>query len=133
MLVLAKHSAERLAERSLACAAITDEDKRDLRLLVRMLHGPRRPIDDVVVERVVACRHHLEDMLAEQRPIAELRLDAPSHPQVESTIDNRCPSRLEDDATVLPPPRVLQPPTTDVDPFRSFFITDVDAPVQIEI
>src|SRR5215831_1415982 len=131
--VLPEDFAERLAQRSLAGAPVADEDERDLGLLVRMLHRPRQPIDDVVVHTLVACGQRFADVPAQQTPVPLLWLDAPSGPEVEPPIDDGRASRTEDDTGVLSPMRMFEPPTPKVDPLRSLLRFDLNAAIEIKI
>src|SRR6516164_11696344 len=131
--VLAEDFGHRLAEGSLAGAALADEDQRDLGLLARMLHRPGQPIHVVVVDTLVAGGEHFADVPAQQTPVPLLGLDAPSGPEVEPVIDDGCTGRTEDDAGVLSPMRMLEPPTSEVDPLRSVLRFDLNAAIEVEV
>jgi hypothetical protein len=64
--VIAEDAAHRVAERAATAAAFAQEYGRSFRLLAGMLHRPRKPIDDVEVDRFVARGQHLEDVPAHQ-------------------------------------------------------------------
>src|SRR6516225_2232769 len=131
--VLAEDFRERLAERPLAAAALSDEDQRDLGLLARMLHRPGKPTHDVVVDSFITGRERLEDVPAQQTPVALFGLDAPSGPEIEPVIDDGRAGRTEDDAGVLSPMRMLEPPTPEVDPLRSVLRFDLNAAIEVEV
>src|SRR6516162_8577003 len=100
--VLAENSAHRFGERALAGAALAEKDQRSLGLLVGVLHGPRQPIDEVAVDIIVAGRQHFVDVLAHQAPLAALRCDAPSEPEIEFAVDDLRAAWLENYSRILP-------------------------------
>src|SRR6516164_6077342 len=131
--VRAKDPTQRLAERALASAGIANEYGGSLRLLGGMLHGPSHPIESIAVNVIVACGQYFEDVLAQEAPIAGLRLDPPSLPQVELAVDDALVARPEDHAGILPPVAVMEPPFPYVDPVGFLFAADVDAPVEVQV
>src|SRR5215831_920714 len=107
--VLAEDSTQRFAERTFASAGLADEYDCSLRLLCRVLHGPSQPIVIVAVDALVARSQHFEHVLAQQAPIAGLRLDPPTGPQIELAVDDAAlVARLENHAAILPPLRMRQ-------------------------
>src|SRR6516225_1721425 len=131
--MLAEDLAERLAERAFAGAPVADEHERDLGLLVWMPHRPSEPIHDVAINVFITRRQRFEDVFAQQTPVALLGLDAPSGPEIEPTIDDGLASRTEDDAGVLSPMGMLEPPTPKVDPLRSILRFDLNAAIEVEV
>src|SRR6516164_898338 len=128
--VLAEDFGHRLAEGSLAGAALADEDQRDLSLLARMLHRPGEPVHDVVVDTLVAGGERFADVLAQQIPVALLGFDAPSGPEVEPTANDGRTGRLKNNATILLPLRVFEPPIAK----RGRVVTAiVDDTIEVEI
>src|SRR5262249_45142224 len=101
--------------------------------LVRVLNGPRQPLDHVLVERSVARANHHPDVLFKLAPVALLWFDTPTAPEIVLSIDDRLPTGLKRHASVLSPVGMFEPPATKVDPLRFFFVTDVDASVEVEI
>ena len=108
--VLSEDFGERLAERPLAAAALADEDQRDLGCLARMLHRPGEPVHNVLVDTPVTGGERFADVLAQQTPVPLLWLDAPSGPEVEPTVNDGRTGWLKNNAAILPPLRVFEPP-----------------------
>src|SRR5262249_24374632 len=82
------------------------------------------------------CGWVVRHWVAQLAPIAALGRDAPSGPEVEATVDVApIIAQTENQPAILPPLRMLQPPTPEGDPIQVFFIfiTDPEAPVEIEI
>src|SRR5262249_49504830 len=114
--VLAENSAQRIAERALAGAGVTDEYGRDRGLLAGVLYRPRQTFVIVAVNFLIARGQHLNHVLAQQAPITGLGRDAPSSPEVEAAIDDApIIARTKNQAAILPPLRMREPPTSKID------------------
>src|SRR5258707_6973968 len=112
--VLAENLAQHLAQRAPAGAAVAHEHDRDLGLFVWMLYSPSHPVDGIGVDVVVTRGQDLVDVFAHESPLAAPRRDAPAAPEIELAVDDGFTRRLEDDAGVLPPLCVLQPPAPHI-------------------
>src|SRR5262245_41051049 len=112
--MLAEEFTQHLTESAPAAAAIANEHERDLCLLAGMLCGPRHPFNDVGVDLIIPCGEGFVDGLARKAPFAGPGRDAPAAPQVELAVNHRLPRRFEDDASVLPPMRVMEPPVPHI-------------------
>ena len=94
-----------------------------------MLCGPGHPLDDVVVDVVIARGQDLVDVLAHEVPLAAPGCDAPAAPEIELTVDDGLPRRGEDDAGILPPLRVMEPPV----PHIPGTVVHRDAAIEIQV
>src|SRR5262249_11896075 len=129
-LMLSENSAHRLAERASACPSLAEKTQSAFGLLVRVLHGPCQPVVVVTINVVVARGQHFVHVLAHQAPLTALRCDAPSAPKVEFAVDDLRAAGLENQARVLPPQRMMEPP---IAPILRTALANVDAPMNIKI
>src|SRR6516165_8701188 len=95
-----------------------------------MLHRPGEPVHDVVVDTLVAGGERFADVLAQQIPVALLGFDAPSGPEVEPTANDGRTGRLKNNATILLPLRVFEPPIAKR---RRVVTAIVDDTIEVEI
>src|SRR5262245_30375566 len=128
--VLSEDAAHGLADRALAGATLAEERDRDARLLVGMLHAPRQPAHVVFGHALVAGGEHFGDVSLHEAPVALFGLDTKSAPEVNLVINDRRAARLEDHATILPPPRVREPPCS---PIHRAVIADSDSLVDVPV
>jgi hypothetical protein len=62
--MLAERPTERLAQRAFAGAASANKHESDTSLFIGVLHAPGDPVDDVLVDLLIAGCEHFADVLA---------------------------------------------------------------------